>query len=306
MDRPSHIPGLARGLLVCVLWPLSADGQTTRPSEPGPAGGRAAEKSPLTRNLFGLPAAPLDEPIVTDRPDFTESTLAVPYGRIQVESGYTFTYDRERRDRTRDHTAPEFLYRIGLLDEFELRVAWLGYSWQEDLFETRTRQGRRVSQEQWGQGANDVILGFKQHFWGQDGLRPDFGVIVETTVPSGSGTLSSGDVDPGIKLLWAYDLSATWSLAGNLNFAVPTEDAHRFFQTSNSISLGKSLNDWLACYFEYFGFYPNAHHGDCAHYLNGGFTIQLTPNLQLDFRAGLGLNEEADDFFSGAGLSFRL
>lgn len=317
MRLRKRVGTIGAGLLVCAGLVAPAGGQTTQPAhgpaspgpverEGGPADEAVTNPSAPTKNLFGLPAATLDEPIVTDRPDFTESTLAVPFGHLQLESGYTFSYDREHRERSRDHTAPEFLLRIGLWEEFELRIAWAGYSWTEELFETRTRRGRRVNEEAWGQGANDLVLGFKQHFCEQDGLRPDLGIIVETTVPSGSSAYSSGDVDPGMKLLWAYDLSDTWALSGNVNFAVPTEETHRFFQSAASVSLAKAWNDWLGTYTEYFGFYPNAHHGDCAHYMNGGFTIQVTPDIQLDFRVGVGLNEEADDFLSGAGLSFRL
>ena len=53
------------------------------------------------------PIDPMKEPLITDRPDFTESTEAVPAGHVQLEAGYTFTFDREGSDRTRDHAAPE-------------------------------------------------------------------------------------------------------------------------------------------------------------------------------------------------------
>ena len=41
------------------------------------------------------------------------------------------------------------------------------------------------------------------------------------------------------------------------------------------------------------------------HYMDGGFTFLLHNNLQLDFRAGFGLNEQSDDYFAGTGLIFR-
>ncbi len=271
-----------------------------------PAGsGRPAKAEETTTNIFGLPAAPLDGPLVTDRPDFTESTEAVPFGHAQLESGYTFTYDREDTDRVHDHTAPEMLWRIGLFEKFELRVAWAGYSWTQSQYQGETRGGRAVTREDWDDGANDMNLGFKYKLWEQDGLLPHFGVIGEMSVPSGSAGVSSGDVDPGAKLLWAYDLADGLALAGNVNFASLTEDDDRFFQTANSVSLAASLTDWLGTYFEYFGFYPNSQHTDCAHYLNGGFTFLITDNLQLDVRTGFGLNEEADDLFSGVGFSYR-
>ncbi|MCZ6654354.1 MAG: hypothetical protein O7D91_15175, partial [Planctomycetota bacterium] len=31
------------------------------------------------------------EPLITDRPDFTESTDAIPTGHFQLEAGYMFT-----------------------------------------------------------------------------------------------------------------------------------------------------------------------------------------------------------------------
>jgi len=110
--------------------------------------------------LLGLDSATLDEPLITDRPDFTESTDAVPRGHLQLEAGYTFTYDREKLDRTRDHTSPEILLRIGLVDRLELRLGWAGYSWTETRFETESEDGDRIIREEWSQGANDAIIGF--------------------------------------------------------------------------------------------------------------------------------------------------
>ena len=249
--------------------------------------------------------ADLSGPLVTDRPDFTESTDAVQRGHFQLELGYTFTYDREVADRVRDHTAPEFLLRVGLFDDFELRLGWDGYSWTQSLFAGRTRRGRSVTREDWMQGSNDVSIGFKYKFFEQAGLRPHFGVIGAVSVPSGSASLSSGDVDPQLVLLWAYDVTDWFSVAGNVGLAAPTDADGRFFQTSSSLALAFALTDELGTYVEYFGFYPNANDSDAAHNLNGGFTYLITDNLQLDVRAGFGLNEEADDFFTGVGFAWR-
>jgi len=247
-----------------------------------------------------------DEPLVTDRPDFTESTDAVPTGRVQLELGYTFTYDREGSERVRSHSFPEFLTRVGLAENFELRVGWSGYTWADERFESATRAGRPVIRDDHIQGANDMSVGFKLKFCEQEGLRPHLGLIGEISLPSGSTGHTSADVDPGIKLLWAYDLSESLSLAGNLNLAVPTQDGHRFVQASASISLAASLNDWLGTYIEYFGHYPAADGEDAAHSLNGGFTFLINDDVQIDVLAGFGLNEQADDFFTGVGLSWRL
>ena len=40
-------------------------------------------------------------------------------------------------------------------------------------------------------------------------------------------------------------------------------------------------------------------------YLNGGFTVLINNDIQWDIRAGVGLDEAADDFFAGSGISLR-
>jgi hypothetical protein len=250
-------------------------------------------------------AAPDDAPLVTDRPDFTESTDAVPMGRFQLEAGYTFTVDREGSNRTRTHSAPELLLRVGLAEDFEIRIGWDGYSWTESQFEERTGRGGRRTRELWSQGANDLSLGFKQKLWEQKDNVPHFGVIGAITVPSGSPSVSSGHIDPEVVLLWAYDLTDTVTLAGNVGFAYPSNEDGRFFQTSGSISVAITLTDRIGSYIEYYGFYPNAEHNDDAHFINGGLTYLISNDVQLDARIGAGLNEEADDFLAGVGFAIR-
>lgn len=251
------------------------------------------------------PPDPMSEPLVTDRPDFTESTDAVPAGHLQIESGYTFTYDRESSDRVRDHTAPELLMRIGVVENFELRIGWDGYSWTDNQFEGRTRGDRRVTRDDWTQGANDLALGIKYKFLEQDGPIPHFGVIAGLTVPSGSAGVSAGDVEPEAVLLWAYDVTESFAVAGNVGLAVPTDEGDRFFQTSASLSLAVALTERVGVYVEYFGFYPNTEDSDAAHSVNGGLTYLINRNFQIDCRVGAGLNEEADDFFAGVGFAWR-
>ncbi len=247
----------------------------------------------------------MSEPLVTDRPDFTESTETIPPGHFQLESGYTFTYDRESKERLREHAAPELLLRVGMADNLELRFGWDGYAWSDTQFEGETRGGRAVTREASFQGAQDLSLGFKYKMAEQDGWVPHFGVIGAITVPSGSDGVSSGDVDPELVWLWAYDLSDNLSVAGNFGVGLPSNDGGRFFQGSASLSAVLALSEKVGAYIEYFGFYPNAEQSDAAHSVNGGITFLVNNNFQLDWRIGAGLNEEADDFFTGFGFAWR-
>lgn len=246
------------------------------------------------------------EPISTDRPDFTESTSVVGWRILQIEAGYTFTKDRENDERWTDHTAPELLLRIGIHELVEFRLGWDGYSTTELNTFRSNDNGRSRDRQTHIDGSTDLLAGFKFHLIDQDGGIPDLGVIVETTIPIGTREKTSGDVEPEVKWLWAYDLTERWSIAGNINFAVPTSEDGRFFQTASSVAVGYAVNDWLGAYVEYFGFYPGERGGDCTHYANGGLTFGLNPDVQFDVRAGWGLNEQADDFFAGIGMACRI
>ena len=63
----------------------------------------------------------------------------------------------------------------------------------------------------------------------------------------------------------------------------------------------------VGSYLEYFGFYPGGadDEGDTKNFINGGFTYAVNDDLQLDILAGFGLNDDAEDFFTGVGISFR-
>lgn len=297
---------LAIGVPPAACQPVKASETAPAASQPIDTGSTVVTMPAATTNFFGLDAAPLTEPLVTDRPDFTEATNTVPRGHLQLELGYTFSYDKEDENRTIDHTLPEFLLRTGLTDWLELRIGWAGWSSTEDIFRAKNDAGRTVTMTEVERGWNDLYLGFKIALCEQDGFRPALSLIPAITVPSGSTNKSSGDVDPEIKIAWGYDLTEDLALSGNLNFAAPTtSDNDRFFQVANSISLARSFNEWLGGYVEYYGFYPNDRGSDCAHYVNGGFTFLVTDNLQFDVRVGKGLNEEADDLFAGAGMAIR-
>ena len=264
------------------------------PDEPG-----------VSKNVLGFDAAPLNEPLVSDRPDFTESTVAVPTGHAQLEGGYTFTYDRENGERTRDHVFPEFLLRVGLVEDLELRVGWQGWSLTDNLLFERDDEGRKVKRYERDDAGTDMDVGFKIHLVDQDGLVPDFAILPALTLPTGAVGKTSGDVDPSVGFIWAYDLTDRLALAGQVTLAVPTSEKGRFFQTAGSVAISYALTDWLGAYAEYFGFYPNDRGTDAAHTVNGGLTFLITDNLQFDILTGFGLNGDADDFFTGAGFVIR-
>ena len=230
-----------------------------------------------------------DETIVTDRPDFTESSHTINSGHYQIEAGYTFLNNDDNGESSREHTLPEILTRIGLTDKTELRLLFTGYE-RSDVEGSRS------------EGVSDFGIGFKHRIYKQEGYLPDISTIGELFIPTSE---DSDELSVGFKFIWSYDLER-FSLAGNINFSALEGEEERFLEYANSVALGFSLSDRIGTYVEYFGLYPVDDVVEPSQsLLNGGFTYLVNNDLQLDIRAGFGLNSAAADGFYGLGFSYR-
>ncbi len=241
---------------------------------------------------------PYEEPLVTDRPDFTEASSTVGRGVAQLETGYTYVYrdDEATGEISQNHTAPEMLWRIGLADPVELRIGWT-YEWGE----ANTGVGT-VSSD----GSNDLYLGAKLELLEQQRWIPEQAVILQTTAPTGGEDFTTDNSEWGVNYLYSWDLTNEWGLAGSTGFDTDREEGDEFLLWHQSVSLGIPLSEPLAMYVEYFGLYSHARGDETQeHYLDAGFTYLVSDNVQLDIRWGKGLSDDADDFFTGAGGSFR-
>jgi hypothetical protein len=241
----------------------------------------------------------LDEPLITDRPDFTESSVTVGYGVAQLEMGYTFTYDSANGDRTRSHSFPETLLRLGTLAEwFEFRIDW--------NFADETTEIGGI--EDSISGAEDLGLGIKLALTPQECLLPETAIIFQMTVPSGSSDVTADEVLPGFNYLYGWDINDEWSTGGStgINRSIDEGTLDAFLELSQSWTVNRSLGENAGSFAEWFVL--GAHSGDSIrpeHYFNGGFTYRFNNDIQWDIRAGVGLNDAADDFFAGTGLALR-
>jgi hypothetical protein len=138
----------------------------------------------------------------------------------------------------------------------------------------------------------------------ENGYVPRICLQAATTVGLGSNDISNQDVEPFFKLIWSYDLGHNWSIYGNLGVGYLTAGTDRFVQGQGGVCVGYTINDNWSVYGEYYLFGPNSKGTDAAHYIDVGAAYLLTPRIQLDGRVGFGLNEEANNFFTGVGISF--
>lgn len=238
----------------------------------------------------------LCDPLVTDRPDFTEASSTVGRGVTQVEIGYTFFSDEVAGVRTDSHSYPEVLIRQGMFrDWFELRVGYNAGTVDDQV--TRTS------------GSEDLYLGAKIGLTPQHGIFPEMAIIPQVTLSTGSDAFTSGENLFGVNWVYSWELNDCFSLAGSTQFnrAVDGTTANTYTQWAQSVALGVSLTEQLGAYTEWYAFFPdNADTDPVEHYLNGGFAYLINNNVQWDIRAGVGLNDDAQDYFVGTGLAIRI
>ena len=239
-----------------------------------------------------------EEPLVTDRPDFTEASTTVGRGVGQLEFGYTYIHDSEGDESLNAHSCPETLLRVGVFAEWlEFRVAW---NYAEERVQSSAGSARLS-------GSEDLYLGFKIALTPQEGILPEMAIMPQMTVPTGGSDFSADETLPGMSWLYSWDINDLLSTAGSTqaNKSIDVTGGE-YVEIAQSWTIGYSLSDQIGAFTEWFAFIPSgADEARPEHYLNGGFTYLVNNNLQLDIRAGLGLNEAADDFFAGTGAAIR-
>lgn len=167
-------------------------------------------------------------------------------------------------------------------------------------------------------GAEDMLVGVKLALSEQSGLWPESAVILNLGIPTGAKVFSHRHVETGVNFLHSWDVASRWTLAGSSGFETGSElvllslplgtfafrDQVLVFH--QSVTTGFAITERWGSYFEYFALHSDSDTQERSdHFLDGGFMFLLDPNTQYDIPVGIGLNEQADDFFAGIGYSLR-
>ena len=253
----------------------------------------------LAALAFAGPAR-AQNPLVADRPDFTEGPGTVGLGAVQIELGYAFGRGPGDGATVILHSLGEPLLRVGLLAE------WLELRLGAGLVVQRTQMGRGASLDE--NGFEDLYVGVKLALSEQSGVFPALGILPQATFPTGSERFSDGQVLPGLNLVYSWDVSDAFSLSGGtqVNRAVG-EEGGAIAEWAQSLSGGIGLGGRHGLYGEWFAVFSDEPGGmQAEHYANTGLTWLLMDDLQWDIRVGVGLNDRAQDVFFGTGFALRL
>ena len=222
------------------------------------------------------------DPISTDRPAVTDSSVVVPISSLVVENGLMDTANQGSQVLD----VSESLLRLGVADKTEIRLTLPDY------------YGGGMS----GWGFGDVSVGVKQQLGPIHGF--DVSLVASLSMPTGGRSYSSHGYDPSLQAPWSRSLSHNWTAAGMLSVYWNTEGGRRNTVGETAFLIDRQLTGPWDAFVEYVGDFPQS--GGPRHLLHIGTAYKVTPNQQIDMHVGVGLSAAAVDHFLGFGYSFRI
>ena len=241
-----------------------------------------------------------DDGIVTDRPDFVESSNVVGLGRFQVETSVAADRSRSAGYRERVVSTPTLL-RYGISDTVELRLEGDGRVSGRSQDLPGGAEGR-VS------GYADASFGVKWHALDAAGTNPSLGVLLHVDAPSGSRALRGEKYRPSLRVVAEWELPNDMSL-GLMPGAGSNTDAsgQRYTHGIFGAVVGKQLTDKLRGFVEIAAPHvARSSHGGTEATFDVGGAYLITDTLQVDAMLARGLNSRTPDLSLTIGLSFKL
>lgn len=236
-----------------------------------------------------------------DAPHFTDASAVVGLGRVMLETGYTYTRDRNSGTRNFSHSAPEALLRIGIFAEwFEARVEW-------NYLTTRTT-GLDLTESI--RGPEDMAVGFRLALTEQEGCLPESALNFSLSLPTGIQAFTADRLLPELRYHYTWEIiEDVFEFEANTIASSAREDfGHSYMLFAQTANIEYYPIEPAQCFLEWYGLIPHGANGPDIlpqHYCHTGLTYFFTNNFALFGHAAVGLNRSADDFYSGCGLIAR-
>ncbi len=237
-----------------------------------------------------LPAQTEESPLITDRPDVTESSATVPPGVFQLESGGGFS--KSEAGGTESFTIIGTLARLGVGESMELRAG------SSVINETTKSMG--VNQTRSGFGG--LLLGGKIRLLDEGPGTPETAILAHVHLPVSEDVFRPRRTEPEVIASVSKPLSESVSFGSNIGARWNSTAETPVYVATGSFGIG--LSDRVGIFVEYFAFFQSG--ADPSHNADGGLAWQPWDRVQLDFSAGLSPFETGGEWFVGTGVSFRV
>jgi hypothetical protein len=224
-------------------------------------------------------------PIETDRPDTTNSSVVVPVGSFQNENGINLN----RRDSALVFDGTNSRLRLGIAPCLEVLV---------DLpTDVSAFRGPGAS------GFTNVVPAVK---WQISPIPEKFDLSMTSGVglPTGAVAIAGPGMQPYLQFPWSLELGSGWAITGMVtNFFIPAGPVNRYINQSTFV-IERQFGKRAFLFAEYVGEFPLV--GATSQLFNSGGGYRITDTQQIDFHVAFGLNRNAPAYIFGIGYSFRI
>lgn len=239
-----------------------------------------------------------DDSIVTDRPDFVESSDVVGRGKMQIETSISMENNKDSGVEDRTYTTPT-LIRAGLTDTLELRMETDGHVVQH------TTIGGVTETES---GYSDIALGVKWHFTDGDARThsPSAAWLLHVDLDTGTRQFSGNGIRPSLRFVAEWEVSDVIACGVMPGVMYDNNDRHHFISGILAGTCGKQFTPALRGFVELAG-QQLASKDDGGNIVTAdtGVTWLLSKSVQLDASVQRGLTNESPDWNVALGFSMK-
>lgn len=242
-----------------------------------------------------------EDEIETDRDSFTPATTTAGTNRLILETAYSFL---DNRHTFETHSFPEFVARYGINDWFEFRLGWNYEIGGEGNSTSGAGLGGDFELETPELVEDhEISYGAKVAITRQDGWIPASSFIAQGYTPTGGPETASRIVTTYV---FGWQVNG-WQLDSAMRYGTESNEGDDGNLWAPSIVLKAPVGESWKVHAEYFGIFSSGLADDRSpQYFSPGAHYLVTPNLEIGFRVGWGLNDDAAKFFSNVGLGLRL
>jgi hypothetical protein len=228
-----------------------------------------------------------------------ETRLVAP-GSVILQSGYTFTHDRDDLNFTyRTHTFPELLLRYRVTRNAELRVGWAGVT-ADSVTDNLT--GAREQDT----FVTDPSVGIRLALNDQRDWIPRTALTVSSPVELKSATSLVSRLNPVTTFSYSWAVGDNWLVSGNSGVALVTDRQDRFTDFQQAVSVDYLCGKRWDVFAEWFALFPDGSSGvGDRHFAGPGVSCAINEHLQIGLSASFGLNEAASDLTTQLRVTWR-
>jgi hypothetical protein len=230
---------------------------------------------------FPLLGQTVEPEMTADRPGFRNSTHLVGPGVVQLENGLRFS---------REHV-------LGL--EPELRLGT--FSWLELRLKAESVVLRSPDEAPTA-GTSDLQVGVKFPVFNRI-KNTRVVAVLESTVPSGHGSQTTGGYEPGAELIWEHKLTEDFSLAGTWNLTRLKKEQF-LWQRAASVSANNNFGEALRAFAEVYVLSPKELGAGNDWTIDAGVMRVIGKFLMIDLAAGHSVHGPSN-WFMTVGFSVR-